>query len=419
MKNLKIAFVGLSHLGLNYLAASAQKKYSVFGFDNNNKNLKNLVNYVISFKEPNLTNLIKKNKKNIFLTSNFKYLKLCNLVFISEDVKTNKKGKSNYNNLKNLIKKTLKNLNKKTILVILSQMKPGFVRSINFPKNRLFYQVETLVFGNAVNRALKPERIIVGTENKSTKIKSIYLNYLKSFACPILKMNYESAEITKIAINLLLASSVTTTNALSELCEKNSADWQDIMPALKLDKRIGKFSYIKPGLGISGGNIERDIVAAKNLLEKNQPLYLTLNNFLKSSDYMKDWVKRILVKRKFLNKKKMNIGVVGLTYKENTNSIKNSPGIKLVQYLKNKSFVDIYEPMLNFEIKGKNIRQTDKLSKLMKNNKIIIFMRPLMNIKKEGLKDSIFKNKIIIDPYRNIKNGKMFKSNYFSIGLGN
>lgn len=182
MKNLKIAFVGLSHLGLNYLAASAQKKYSVFGFDNNNKNLKNLVNYVISFKEPNLTNLIKKNKKNIFLTSNFKYLKLCNLVFISEDVKTNKKGKSNYNNLKNLIKKTLKNLNKKTILVILSQMKPGFVRSINFPKNRLFYQVETLVFGNAVNRALKPERIIVGTENKSTKIKSIYLNYLKSFA---------------------------------------------------------------------------------------------------------------------------------------------------------------------------------------------------------------------------------------------
>lgn len=419
MKNLKIAFVGLSHLGLNYLAASAQKKYSVFGFDNNNKNLKNLVNYVISFKEPNLTNLIKKNKKNIFLTSNFKYLKLCNLVFISEDVKTNKKGKSNYNNLKNLIKKTLKNLNKKTILVILSQMKPGFVRSINFPKNRLFYQVETLVFGNAVNRALKPERIIVGTENKSTKIKSIYLNYLKSFACPILKMNYESAEITKIAINLLLASSVTTTNALSELCEKNSADWQDIMPALKLDKRIGKFSYIKPGLGISGGNIERDIVAAKNLLEKNQPLYLTLNNFLKSSDYMKDWVKRILVKRKFLNKKKMNIGVVGLTYKENTNSIKNSPGIKLVQYLKNKSFVDIYEPMLNFEIKGKNIRQIDKLSKLMKNNKIIIFMRPLMNIKKEGLKDSIFKNKIIIDPYRNIKNGKMFKSNYFSIGLGN
>ena len=419
MKDLKIAFVGLSHLGLNYLAASAQKKYSVFGFDNNNKNLKNLVNYVISFKEPNLTNLIKKNKKNIFLTSNFKYLKLCNLVFISEDVKTNKKGKSNYNNLKNLIKKTLKNLNKKTILVILSQMKPGFVRSINFPKNRLFYQVETLVFGNAVNRALKPERIIVGTENKSTKIKSIYLNYLKSFACPILKMNYESAEITKIAINLLLASSVTTTNALSELCEKNSADWQDIMPALKLDKRIGKFSYIKPGLGISGGNIERDIVAAKNLLEKNQPLYLTLNNFLKSSDYMKDWVKRILVKRKFLNKKKMNIGVVGLTYKENTNSIKNSPGIKLVQYLKNKSFVDIYEPMLNFEIKGKNIRQIDKLSKLMKNNKIIIFMRPLMNIKKEGLKDTIFKNKIIIDPYRNIKNGKMFKSNYFSIGLGN
>ena len=93
--------------------------------------------------------------------------------------------------------------------------------------------------------------------------------------------------------------------------------------------------------------------------------------------------------------------------------------MNVVQYLKNKSFVEIYEPMLNFEIKGENIRQIDNLSKLIKNNKIIIFMRPLINTKKHKLKNNSFKNKIIIDPYRNIKNEKLKESNYFSLGLSN
>ena len=174
-------------------------------------------------------------------------------------------------------------------------------------------------------------------------------------------MNFESAEVAKIAINLLLASSVTTSNILSELCEKVSADWQDVIPALRLDKRIGKFSYIKSGLGIAGGNIERDIVTAKNLLKKNEPPSLILNDILGNSDYMKNWVKRLLIKKKFLNEKKINIGVVGVTYKENTNSIKNSPALKLIGYLKNKSNISVYEPMVKLSFANKKIKQIKSL----------------------------------------------------------
>ena len=138
------------------------------------------------------------------------------------------------------------------------------MRKINFNKKLLYYQVETLIFGKSLDRALNPERIIIGCNESNSKIKNSYLKYLKRFNCPIIKMSYESAELTKIAINIFLASSITTTNVLSEICSTIGANWEEIKPALKLDSRIGPKAYLKPGLGISGGNIERDIMSLKN-----------------------------------------------------------------------------------------------------------------------------------------------------------
>ena len=416
---IKLGFVGLTHLGLNYLAASAQKKFSVTGVDTDSKKVLKLNKNIIEYEEPNLKKVILKNNKNIRFSNDFKKLKKCNLVFISQDVKTSASGKSDLKNLRILIDKTIKHLNKNAILVVLSQMKPGFMRSINIDHKKLYYQVETLIFGKAFNRALYPERIIVGCQSKFNEINPLYLRYLKSFKCPILKMEYESAEIAKISINLLLASSVTTTNILSELCEKMSADWNDIVPALKLDKRIGKFAYIKPGLGISGGNIERDIVTVKSLLRKKSPPDLLLKNMLENSQYMKTWISRILIKEMILDEKnKISIGIIGAAYKENTNSIKNSPIIDLLNYLKNKKNISIYEPMLNLELKNKNIQQVKDLKKLINKNKILIFMRPWVNRKEIQNIHKNLNNKLIIDPYRviNFKDQKNRSNKYFTLG---
>ena len=68
-------------------------------------------------------------------------------------------------------------------------------------------------------------------------------------------MHYESAELAKISINMFLVASVTTANTLAEICEQVGADWVEIVPALRLDKRIGPHAYLNPGLGIAGGNI--------------------------------------------------------------------------------------------------------------------------------------------------------------------
>jgi UDPglucose 6-dehydrogenase len=82
-------------------------------------------------------------------------------------------------------------------------------------------------------------------------------------------MNYESAELAKISINMYLISTVTTTNILSEICEKAGGDWNDITNSLRLDKRIGKYAYLSPGLGISGGNLERDLCTLQKLQKSN------------------------------------------------------------------------------------------------------------------------------------------------------
>lgn len=414
-----ISFVGLTHLGLNYLAAASKKNFEIFGFDKDKFKIKNLNNGIIEYDEPGLKTLIKKNKKKIIFTDNFKKLKKSKLVFISEDVSTDKENNSDLKSLSKLINFTIKFLNKKTKLIILSQSKPGFVRSIKYDHNNLYYQVETLVFGNAINRAIKPERFIIGVKDKQKKIDSDYLKYLNSFSCPIFKMNYESAEMTKISINLLLASTITTSNILSELCEINRANWGDIIPAIKLDKRIGKFSYINPGLGISGGNIERDIVTTIKLSKKKTPSNILLKSLIQNSKYMKDWVYRLIKKNRLVNlNKKSNIGIIGAAYKENTNSLKNSPFLELVRKINKVDKVFVFEPMIKINLKKKNIIQIANLKEFFSKNKVIIFLRPFNNIRIFEPYLKIIKNKIVIDPFGVLKK-KLRKTDvkkYYTLG---
>ena len=418
MPNLKVGFVGLTHLGLNYLAASAEMGLNVVGLDFDKKKINKLKDSIVEYKEPNLEKVISKNQKNIFFTSKLINLKKCNLVFISKDVKTNNIGDSHYYSLKKLIQKTSKVLNKKVALVILSQVQPGFTRNIKFDKKRLYYQVETLIFGQALKRALRPERIIVGCKNPKDKINSFFLKYLNKFSCPIVKMKYESAEFAKISINILLASSITASNMLAEASEKVSADWYEIIPALQLDGRIGKKAYVKPGLGISGGNIERDIGSLKKILLKNNQALPVVKAFIKNSLHMKSWVYRILKSEKILSNNNYNIGILGLAYKENTNSLKNSPAIHLLKKIK-RNKVNIYDPLIKLSNKGKNCNYINNINSLVKISNVIIIMTPWNeygNINRILEKKS--KKILLIDPYRivnftSIKN-KYIK--YFTIG---
>ncbi|HSP45772.1 MAG TPA: UDP binding domain-containing protein, partial [Chthoniobacterales bacterium] len=198
---------------------------------------------------------------------------------------------------------------------------------------KLFYQVETLIFGNAVERAMKPERYIVGCADPHVALPEPYAKWLMSFGCPVLPMRYESAELAKIAINFFLVSSVTTTNTLAEVCERIGADWHEIAPALRLDKRIGPHAYLSPGLGIAGGNLERDLVTIQTLAAEHGTEAGIVSAWQISSRYRRDWVLRQVHELVFPRNPKPRLAFWGLAYKQDTHSVKNSPSLALAESL--------------------------------------------------------------------------------------
>src|SRR5262245_28575041 len=225
-------------------------------------------------------------------------------------------------------------MNPQAVMVVLSQVPPGYTRALEvLPPHRLYYQVETLVFGQAVERALKPERIIVGCADPIVPLDARLRAVLEAFGCSILPMRYESAELAKIAINCCLVASVTVGNTLAEICERIGADWSEIAPALKLDRRIGAYAYLSPGLGIAGGNLERDLATVARLAEAHGTEAGLIAAFQRNSRYRRDWPLRQLQQRVLVGQAEPSIAILGVTYKENTRSIKNSPAVALIRTL--------------------------------------------------------------------------------------
>ena len=186
----------------------------------------------------------------------------CDVVYVAVDVPTDDRGQSDLtadqgDGRARLAARSAAN----GLLVILSQVPPGYTRaSAACRPTRVYYQVETLVFGRAVERATKPERFIVGCADPRTPAARRRCRpSSKRSAARSCRWRYESAELAKISINLCLVASITVANTLAEVCERIGADWSDIVPALKLDRRIGPSAYLTPGLGIAGGNLERDL----------------------------------------------------------------------------------------------------------------------------------------------------------------
>src|SRR5262249_27970672 len=153
-------------------------------------------------------------------------------------------GQSDLVSVREMAALAIASLKPGALLVVLSQVPPGFTRSLPLPPARRYYQVETLVFGQVIDRAMKPERFIVGCDQPDQALDRRLATFLASFGCPILPMRYESAELAKISINMCLIASVSVANVMAEICETIGADWSEIVPALKLDRRIGPYSYL-------------------------------------------------------------------------------------------------------------------------------------------------------------------------------
>lgn len=345
MTNASIGFAGMTHLGINSAAAAAEKGFKVVCYDSDAAVIAALQNGELPVTEPQLPELLKKNAQRIRYSAEAGALASCAVVYIAPDVATDDAGRSDLGRIEALIPAVDAAMAADAVMVILSQVPPGFTRVRARAGRLLHYQVETLIFGRAVERALYPERFIVGCAEPTQPLPPALAQFLGSFGCPILPMRYESAELAKISINMCLVASVGVANTMAELCEHAGADWSEIVPALKLDRRIGPYSYLSPGLGIAGGNLERDLATVLALSELHGTDAGIVSAWLANSKHRKDWTWGVLKELVLKRQPNAKIAVLGLAYKEDTNSTKNSPSLALLTHLCGHSVV-VYDPVV-------------------------------------------------------------------------
>lgn len=396
-----IGFAGLTHLGLNSAAASAARGFHVVGYHADPGLVQRLQRGEPHVVEPGLPEMMAENKDRLTFTAEASDLAACDIVYIAVDVPTDDKGRSNLAPIRAIIAATAGVLREDALLVVLCQVPPGFTRALPLPRERLYYQVETLVFGRAVERAMHPERFIVGCATPEKPIDRRLRTYLEAFGCPILPMRYESAELAKISINMCLVASVSVANTMAEICERIGADWSEIVPSLRLDKRIGQHSYINPGLGLAGGNLERDLATVLELAEKHQTDAGVVTAWVANSRHRKDWAWRTLDELVLRTKPDATIGVLGLAYKENTHSTKNAPSLALLAHLQDRP-VRVFDPVVKAATAGPNAVDAGSALGVADGVDVLCIMTPWPEFTRLKPADlaARMKGRTVLDPYR-------------------
>jgi len=336
-----IGFVGLSHLGLNYSLATAAKGFDVVAYDPEPALARRCAAGDFPIEEPGFDGLYAGCRARLHYTSDASRLGECELVFYALDIRTDANNRSDVGPLDALIRATAPALGMGATAVVLSQVSPGYTRRLaaqltqhpDVKAGSVLYQVETLIFGSAVQRAMEPERYIVGAPEGGQTLPRALRDWHAAFGCPVLVMKYESAELAKIAINFFLVSNVSTTNTLAEVCEAIGANWFEIVPALQLDRRIGKYAYLHPGLGIAGGNLERDLVTVLQLSARHGTDDGVIRAWQANSAHRREWPLQWLQRGLLAGAHDPVIAVWGLTYKADTHSTKNSPSLELLRGL--------------------------------------------------------------------------------------
>ncbi len=397
-----VGFAGLTHLGLVSASAVCGRGFPTVCYDPNEKLIGELTGGRLPIVEPGLAEIVRQNGERQRFSASLSDLAECSVVYIAPDIPTDEEGQSDTRAILHLIEAVARVLHPDAAMVVLSQVEPGFTRALPMPvEARRYYQVETLVFGRAVERATQPERYIVGCADPATPLDANFRAVLEAFACPILLMRYESAELAKIAINFCLVSSISVANTLAEVCESVGADWSEIVPALKLDRRIGQFSYLAPGLGIAGGNLERDLATIERIGARHGTDTGVVAAWKRNGRHRRDWAVRTIRANLLNENAAATIAIWGLAYKENTNSTRNSPSLATIAQLPGTR-LNLHDPVVagesvqhtNARAFGDPISAVDGVDALM-----ILTPWPLYRTIAPAAVAKAMKGRLVLDPY--------------------
>ena len=348
----KIGVFGLWHLGC-VISATWSKSSDVIGYDYDYENVEKLKNGTPPIYEPFLEEAIKENlNKTLKFTNDQSNLNDCDFIFLAYDTPVNDDDSSNITILTKSIEDLSKVLKDNTIVIISSQSPIGFCSELRTKLKKhnstleLAYSPENLRLGEALKCYSEPDRIILGTNNKETEEKCVELFNQILIQDSILTMSLESAEMVKHGINSFLAMSIVFTNHLADICSEKGANIKDVVRGLKSDSRIGQKAYLSPGIGFSGGTLGRDLKVLKQANNKGYAkLFGSIHKF--NDDRKKSIISKI--KNNFGKIKNKKIGVLGLTYKPGTSTLRRSLPVEITNLIiKKGAKVKVFDPKADY-----------------------------------------------------------------------
>lgn len=357
---MKLSVVGTGYVGLVSGTCFAEMGNNVICVDNNQDKLKKLKEGIVTIYEPGLEILFHRNieKKRLSFTDDLKFaVQNSEVIFLCLPTPQDEDGSADLKyvfNVANDIGKILsedgdKNfriiVNKSTVPVGTSKAVTEILLKYGIKNFDVVSNPEFLREGFAVEDFMKPDRIVIGSNNKKSFeiMKVLYEPFVRQ-GNPILEMNPESSEVTKYAANSYLAMRITYMNELANFCEKVGANVDLVRRGMGADSRIGK-RFLFPGIGYGGSCFPKDVNALiKSSEEHNSPIKL-----LKVVDEVNREQKLVLVKKvlsHFNNEiKGKKFAIWGLAFKPNTDDMREAPSIYIIKELvKLGAKISAYDP---------------------------------------------------------------------------
>ena len=361
MKN--IAVLGTGYVGLVSGSGFAEFGHEVTCLDINEEKIKNLNKGLIPIYEPGLKSLVSKNvnDKRLKFSSNIEsVIRQSRIIFIAVGTPQSKDGRADLSSIKSVVQTIINNLNSYKIICTKSTVPVGTGEWINakisekHSDDKFDYvsNPEFLREGSAVNDFLFPDRVVIGASSKKAfdEMKNVY-RPLYINKTPLMEFSVVSAEMIKYAANSFLALKISYINEIANLCEAVGADVHDVASAMGKDGRISS-KFLHPGPGFGGSCFPKDIEALYALGKEKDINLNTISATIGANKFQKKRTLNKILKLMGNEIKGKKIAILGLSFKPNTDDIRESPSIFIISSLiALKAQINAYDPVANSNFK--------------------------------------------------------------------
>ena len=431
---MKLCMIGTGYVGLVSGTCFADIGHTVYCVDNNDQIIKKLNSGKSTIYEPGLSELIKENirSKRLFFSTNIKEaLNKSDIIFICVGTPSKKKSLSvDLTYIYKAAKDIFKYSKKKKIIVTKSTVPVGTGDQLEkILKNKKKFTVisnpEFLREGDAVRDFRYPDRIVIGSNDKNSfkTMKKLYLPLINKGA-KYFVTNRRGAELIKYASNAFLATKITFINEIANLCEKSGINIEDISLGMGSDVRIGS-RFLRAGPAYGGSCFPKDTKGLVSIAKKVKIDLSIVKSVIKSNEKRKLLLlNRVhnLIGKNIKNKK---IVFLGVTFKPNTDDMRDSVSLLMIPNLHKKgALISYYDPTgqkKQFD-KLKNCKYYNNINSACKNADLVILHTEWDQFKSLNFSKLVKNKKFKLYDLRNlysVDEMKKQKIKYFSIGRTN